>query len=342
MPSIFESFLRGQQAAQAQALNQLKLQQAQQIDPIQQQLQQLELQRGQQQLAAGQKRQELAQQQQDTRNTITIGALADQALRAEDEETKRAIVEAGFARFGVEGDPSQVTDLDLRALSAQGRAARGDQSPTEFQERNLALQQQRLDLEKQRLSQADDRLGLQANKLETSINTALQQALAEAKARGATLGKGEATQLIDAPQSIEIASNTIGTIDSLLNHPGIDRALGFEGVINPINYTPGTDEYDFALKLEQLQGKAFLQAFESLKGGGQITEVEGKKATDAIAQLSRKQSPEQFRKSVNELRDIADRARLKAERKLGKEPAPESLDPDLLKFMTAEERALFE
>ena len=55
MPSIFESFLRGQQAAQAQALNQLKLQQAQQIDPIQQQLQQLELQRAQQQLALGQK-----------------------------------------------------------------------------------------------------------------------------------------------------------------------------------------------------------------------------------------------------------------------------------------------
>lgn len=48
---IFENFLRGQQAAQAQALNQLKLQQAQQMFPVEQQLKQLALERAQQQLS---------------------------------------------------------------------------------------------------------------------------------------------------------------------------------------------------------------------------------------------------------------------------------------------------
>lgn len=47
---IFENFLRGQQAAQAQALNQLKLQQAQQMFPVEQQLKQLALDRAQQEI----------------------------------------------------------------------------------------------------------------------------------------------------------------------------------------------------------------------------------------------------------------------------------------------------
>ncbi len=39
---------------------------------------------------------------------------------------------------------------------------------------------------------------------------------------------------------------------------------------------------DFNAMLDQVQGGAFLQAFESLKGGGQITQIEGEKATQAI------------------------------------------------------------
>ena len=37
-------------------------------------------------------------------------------------------------------------------------------------------------------------------------------------------------------------------------------------------------QQDILVQIEQLQGQAFMQAFETLKGGGQITEVEGKKA----------------------------------------------------------------
>ena len=56
--------------------------------------------------------------------------------------------------------------------------------------------------------------------------------------------------------------------------------------------------------LDQLGGAAFLQAFESLKGGGQITEVEGKKATDAMARLNRAQSDGEFELALRELREI--------------------------------------
>lgn len=96
----------------------------------------------------------------------------------------------------------------------------------------------------------------------------------------------------------------IAVIDKALAHPGRKTATGLSGTIDPRNYIPGTDSADFQSVLDQIGGTAFLQAFESLKGGGQITEVEGKKATDAIARLSRKQSDAEFEKSLQDLRSV--------------------------------------
>ena len=45
-----------------------------------------------------------------------------------------------------------------------------------------------------------------------------------------------------------------------------------------------------------------------LKGGGQITEIEGKKATDAIARLSQSQTEDGFKKSMNEFLEVLQKA----------------------------------
>lgn len=96
----------------------------------------------------------------------------------------------------------------------------------------------------------------------------------------------------------------IGVIDKALSHPGLNTAVGMSGTLDPRNYVPGTDARNFQVVVDQLGGAAFLQAFESLKGGGQITEVEGKKATDAMARLNRAQSDDEFRVALEELRGI--------------------------------------
>jgi hypothetical protein len=77
------------------------------------------------------------------------------------------------------------------------------------------------------------------------------------------------------------------------------------------------------VKLDQLQGTVFLQAFESLKGGGQITELEGAKAEAAAARLNRFQSPTDFAQALNELRDVIAEGMRSAERnaKSGQEVA---------------------
>lgn len=99
-------------------------------------------------------------------------------------------------------------------------------------------------------------------------------------------------------------ANQIAVIDKALAHPGRETATGMSGTVDPRNYLPGTDAADFRAVLDQVGGAAFLQAFESLKGGGQITEVEGKKATDAMARLSRAQSDAEFKRSLEDLRQV--------------------------------------
>jgi len=120
------------------------------------------------------------------------------------------------------------------------------------------------------------------------------------------------------------AEQTLSVIDKALNHPGRSTATGLSGQIDPRNVIAGTDAMDFKSVIDQLQGKAFLEAFESLKGGGQITEVEGKKATDAMARLSRAQSDAEFVQSLTDLGDVVSAGieRMGGKRRGPPKPAP--------------------
>lgn len=91
----------------------------------------------------------------------------------------------------------------------------------------------------------------------------------------------------------------ISSIDGLLSDPALEYSTGALAVTQNI---PGTPMYRFGTRVKQIEGQAFLQAFESLKGGGAITETEGLKATQAVARLSSAQSPEDYRQALGELR----------------------------------------
>lgn len=132
----------------------------------------------------------------------------------------------------------------------------------------------------------------------------------------------------------EISANkgeqAIGLIDKALNHPGLPRTVGLAAQLNPLQMVGGTPEYDFNVLTKQIEGKAFLEAFETLKGGGQITETEGKKATEAIARLSRAQSEAEYRKALGELRDVAATGVKRARQKPGQQAPAEA--PKRLRF----------
>lgn len=136
-------------------------------------------------------------------------------------------------------------------------------------------------------------------------------ALAGAKTDATENAKRMAAAKADLPK-LEAGISTIERVlNSIENHPGKDRAVGaYMGQIAPSLLGP--DAVDFERKREQLQGNLFLQAYDQLRGGGQITEVEGAKAEAAMANMSRAQSVEQFNAAVKEFREVIQAARQRA------------------------------
>ncbi len=96
----------------------------------------------------------------------------------------------------------------------------------------------------------------------------------------------------------------ISGIDGLLADPALSQGLGIEGFLRKPLAELGLDEETARVraKIDQVRGDVFLSAFATLKGGGQITELEGTKAEQAQARLSTAQSEEDIRAALNELK----------------------------------------
>lgn len=123
---------------------------------------------------------------------------------------------------------------------------------------------------------------------------------------------GETT--VELPQIIDRANYALALIEQLKKHPGKNIAVGYGSVL-PI--VPGTDQADFVTRLEQIQGQNFLQAFSDLKGGGAISEVEGLKATNAVARMNRRQKADDFDKSLDDLEGVVRSGIKNAKQKAG-------------------------
>jgi len=107
----------------------------------------------------------------------------------------------------------------------------------------------------------------------------------------------------EVQQAVDTASSTLQVIDEALSHKGLSAAVGPLDARTP-TFLP--DATAFEAYHNQIKGKAFLQAFESLKGGGQITEIEGQKAEQAIARLDLAQSEDDYKRALKDLRDIVE------------------------------------
>lgn len=119
----------------------------------------------------------------------------------------------------------------------------------------------------------------------------------------------------------------------LKGHAGMSTSVGAKGYEylfgmkkEPIG---GTKAADFYTLLEQVQGGTFMQAFNNLKGAGQITEQEGAKATAAIARLNPRQSEEGFAKALIDFDGVLAQAqaRSQAGAPQAAAPAPQAAPP---------------
>ncbi len=112
--------------------------------------------------------------------------------------------------------------------------------------------------------------------------------IAAQRAAGTKLGEGVGAAQFNLPQAQMTVTQTKEAINRLRNDTaGMAENFGsFLGVPNQMTPTwPQSKKADFLNNLLEAQGKAFLQARDMLKGGGQITDYEGQKAEQAITRM---------------------------------------------------------
>lgn len=166
------------------------------------------------------------------------------------------------------------------------------------------------------------------------------------KAKMEQQGKDRAKFEAAAPEAMSKAEEAIRKIDELVGteptktkegkiiggskpHPGFGQAVG--AGVPGLKYVPGSSAADFDARLKEIQGGAFLEAYNTLKGGGSITEVEGQKATQAITRMSLAQSEKEFKTAAREFQNILRKGIERSKAKLGNVSAPTeaSASPDV-------------
>ena len=166
----------------------------------------------------------------------------------------------------------------------------------------------------------------------------LQGDLAAGKAGGKVRGETQATSEINLPQNIANAEQSKMLIDQMVGsqdgkvkpHPGFEGYVGFTWKPG-MRFVEGSQEANFEALLDQVKSGAFLEAFQSLKGGGHITEIEGTKATDAITRMRKSQDEAEFIKSAREYQQVIDAGIKRAKQKAaggGAAPTGAFQDPE--------------
>lgn len=143
--------------------------------------------------------------------------------------------------------------------------------------------------------------------------------------------EADAKAVANAQKATQFADQGIGVIDKLLASPGLGAITGLSSKL-PI--FPGTNQAQADALAKQLEGQAFLQAFQSLKGGGAITEKEGEKATAAMARLQRTQSTKDYKDALGELRGILQTAKDRTQGSATTSPRPKIGDEKTVNGVT--------
>ena len=200
--------------------------------------------------------------------------------------------------------------------------------------------------DRQRIAQEGQRIGLEGRRVavmeeenKRAKDPVFQQQMAAAKETGAAIAKGNVAAQQALPGVIANAQEAVNLVDQMIGkqevrdaktgkviqaaasaHPGFENAVGTTWKPG-FRFIPGTDAADFQALFEQVKGSAFLEAFNTLKGAGAISEKEGEKATAARTRMSTAQSESEFVKAAREYQDVIRKGVEVMQKKAGSAPA---------------------
>ena len=181
-------------------------------------------------------------------------------------------------------------------------------------------------------ARARENIAISQEKLKREGDPAFQQTLAAARATGEAIAKNDVAAKQALPKIISDAQLALDVVDQMVGkqevrdakgkliqaatapHPGFQDAVG--ATWKPgARFVPGTNAASFQTLQNQVEGTAFLSAFEALKGGGSISEKEGEKATAARMRMSLAQDEQEYIKAAREFQDIVRKGVENAQRK---------------------------
>jgi hypothetical protein len=139
------------------------------------------------------------------------------------------------------------------------------------------------------------------------------------KTKAIEKAKTEVQAEIDFPSLKAESDYMIDLVQRLIDHPGREIMTGTSAKFMPKGGVPGFSSADFRTLLDQIEGKQFMTAYKTLKGGGQITEIEGKKATEALARLNTAQSEKGFLEAAKEFIEEVKKLTELAKERIGQE-----------------------
>ena len=182
----------------------------------------------------------------------------------------------------------------------------------------LANERVRLGYEGQRVGLENRRIAVAEQNAQREADPAFQQRMANARATGEAIAKGDIKAVQELPKIVTRAEEGLRLIDEMIgkrdqktrkllqgeqSHPGFENAVGATWMPGA-RFVPGTDAANFMARFDQIKGASFLEAFESLKGGGSITEKEGTKATSAINRMSTSTDEKEFIRAAMDLQEV--------------------------------------
>ena len=236
--------------------------------------------------------------------------------------------QAGFADFrgptpqsrtaNLDGDMSMMRNTEAQYIPVQRRDANVAPAPAETPEQagRRALLGRATPAEEA----AKETARLQAAEAFEEANKTTRLAREREKVFAAKRAEKDADFLETYTDTLSKSRNTLNALDQMIGDARVERDRivipkggrrphgGFEGVVGfgipGVRFIQGTQAADFDALLEQVQSGAFLKAFNDLRGGGSITQIEGEKATMALTRVKRAQSEIGFVKAAREFVEI--------------------------------------
>lgn len=115
-----------------------------------------------------------------------------------------------------------------------------------------------------------------------------------------------------AQDQFDTLQSSIGTVDSLMKHPGLEGWFGAGSISGKqAAMIPGTDAKDFRAQLDTLKSQEFLSKIKEMQGMGALSNAEGDKIGAAIANLDPDQSQKQLINNLGIIRATMQRAQSK-------------------------------